>query len=301
MHFLHGEYLFEICHFRVETIEAKADDTFKTYDWLLGNHSDELTPWIPVMAKLAKANYWVLPCCQFDFFGKYQRVGQKKSQYRDYLDFISGIGTKCGFQVEEDKLRIPSTKRICFIGQTVTVENFEEVAPQKNCELIEELKKSAQNFMPREAEDRVRNCTKVAKNVTLSIVNLIVKALLDNDGSIGISSSVWNAGKTLKLSEISCSVVDQTLLKELKSECGGLQTLLRNHNHMFIVDKGQVRLRNPASDSLESGKKRPASKEKVAKWRKSKPCWFHFNHPQGCPQKNEHCFWSHDHHELISP
>ena len=102
---------------RVETIEAKANDYFKNYDWLIGNHSDELTPWIPVMAHLSKANYFVLPCCSFDFYGKFQRTCQTKSQYRDYLNHICDIGDKCGFSVHEDKLRIPSTKRICFIGR----------------------------------------------------------------------------------------------------------------------------------------------------------------------------------------
>ena len=57
---------------RVETIEAKADDKFKNYDWLIGNHSDELTPWLPVMAKLSNSNFFLLPCCAFDFFAKYQ-------------------------------------------------------------------------------------------------------------------------------------------------------------------------------------------------------------------------------------
>ena len=50
----------------------------------------------------------------------------------------------------------------------------------------------------------------------------------------------WNSGGKYHLSELS-TVLDSNLLQELKSECGGLQTLLRNHNHIFIVDKGFVR------------------------------------------------------------
>ena len=34
------------------------------------------------------------------------------TQYRGYLDFVCGVGETCGFQVEEDALRIPSTKRV---------------------------------------------------------------------------------------------------------------------------------------------------------------------------------------------
>lgn len=58
--------------------------------------------------------FFVLPCCFFDFCGKYQRRQCKKSQYREYVDFISEVSAACGFQTDEDCLRIPSTKRVCF-------------------------------------------------------------------------------------------------------------------------------------------------------------------------------------------
>ena len=40
--------------------------------WLLGNHCDELTPWIPIMAaKCGKPpNIWLLPCCRLTFIKK---------------------------------------------------------------------------------------------------------------------------------------------------------------------------------------------------------------------------------------
>ena len=37
--------------------------------------------------------------------------------YREYLDYICEIEENCGFVVEEDRLRIPSTRRICFIAR----------------------------------------------------------------------------------------------------------------------------------------------------------------------------------------
>lgn len=88
---------------------------FPGTDWLIGNHSDELTPWIPVIAARSSfsCRYFVLPCCFFDFYGKYQRRHCKKSQYKEYIDFISEVSTACGFNTEEDCLRIPSTKRVC--------------------------------------------------------------------------------------------------------------------------------------------------------------------------------------------
>lgn len=56
--------------------------------------------------------YFVLPCCFFDFYGKYQRRQCKKSQYKEYIDFIAEVSQVSGFNTEEDCLRIPSTKRV---------------------------------------------------------------------------------------------------------------------------------------------------------------------------------------------
>ena len=72
------------------------------------------------------------------------------------------------------------------------------------------------------------------KLITEEIIGLIVSALLSQENL----DKSWNAGGKLPLGEIPKSVLSLDLLKELKSECGGLQTLLRNHNHIFIVDKG---------------------------------------------------------------
>ena len=114
-------------------------DLIKDYDWILGNHSDELTPWIPVMAvrlvlqcagrqldaSISKISilslnfrcgfnkkFWVLPCCFYDFYGKYERSQSSHGQYDDYLAYIKSIGVECGFQVDTDVMRIPSTKRV---------------------------------------------------------------------------------------------------------------------------------------------------------------------------------------------
>ncbi|KAF0871022.1 TRM44 methyltransferase, partial [Crocuta crocuta] len=101
---------------------------FPDVDWVIGNHCDELTPWIPVIA--ARSSYrccfFVLPCCFFDFVGRYARRQSSKTQYREYLDFVAEVGLACGFRVEEDCLRIPSTKRVCVIGRCRTYPPAEE-------------------------------------------------------------------------------------------------------------------------------------------------------------------------------
>merc|ERR1711862_580231 len=129
------------------------------------------------------------------------------------------------------------------------------------------------NFVPRPTEE---------------IVKLIVSALLGQENLV----QSWNAGGTLPLGEIPASVLSLDLLSALKSECGGLQTLLRNHNHIFIVIKGDVRLRHPLADHHDLGKKNPSKNSD--KFKGTKPCWFYENHPQGCPIKDaKDCFWLH--------
>ncbi|XP_066488715.1 probable tRNA (uracil-O(2)-)-methyltransferase isoform X1 [Tiliqua scincoides] len=107
---------------------VRPDSLYPDVDWLIGNHSDELTPWIPVIAARSSysCRYFLLPCCFFDFHGKYNRRQSKKTQYREYLDFITEVGFVCGFSVEEDCLRIPSTKRVSLIGKSRTYEATQE-------------------------------------------------------------------------------------------------------------------------------------------------------------------------------
>ncbi|XP_045145468.1 probable tRNA (uracil-O(2)-)-methyltransferase isoform X1 [Echinops telfairi] len=117
---------------RLEEGAITPDDRslFPDADWLIGNHSDELTPWIPVIAARSsyRCRFFVLPCCFFGFVGKYPRRQSQKTQYREYLDFVTEVGQVCGFRVEEDCLRIPSTKRVCLIGASRTYPAAQEAA-----------------------------------------------------------------------------------------------------------------------------------------------------------------------------
>ncbi|XP_069488129.1 probable tRNA (uracil-O(2)-)-methyltransferase [Ambystoma mexicanum] len=115
-------------HLEECAITPNDDFLFPDVDWLIGNHSDELTPWLPVIAARSAFSccYFVLPCCFFNFHGKYSRRKSKKTQYREYLDFITEVGIACGFDVEEDCLRIPSTKRVCLIGKSRTYQPHDE-------------------------------------------------------------------------------------------------------------------------------------------------------------------------------
>ena len=349
---------------RVSTISPNETNLgqFNDFDWLIGNHSDELTPWLPLMARKSKAKLFLLPCCPYEFYGKYRRRGtaNTKSTYREYLDYICDVGEGCGFLMEEDRLKIPSTRRICFVARCDKLPNIasQVVEPLKNyktnrdnAEVIDHninlMLAQSQNycgistFSARANVEEVKNCTKISKHdVIQPIVDIVVKTLLsmkdwtmdtqplmlvpsaekrrklghqstsleknecdetyhsDAEPHIDSSRKTWNAGGLISLSELS-SKIDPALLIKLKSECGGLQTLLRNHNYIFIVEKGKVRLRCPLYDAHSVGKrKKGRGRGELEKFKKTKICWLYENHPQGCPILEEDCIWAHGTQDL---
>lgn len=249
--------------------------------WLLGNHSDELTPWIPVLATISgpKTCFWVLPCCPFSFNAKYQRRSSTKSVFRDYLDWVREVCVKTGFEVEEDRMKIPSTKRVCFVGKRKA--NVDR-------SVLEALVFESQKFIPRQKVEKVRNCTQLERNLTETIVGKVVNWCLEEENVEEVNSKPWNAGQSMGLSTIAQRLQNENVeLAKLKQECGGLQTLFRNHHYIFVVEKGRVRLRIPSVDVRKGSK--DASKERL----KTKPCWHFHNHPDGCPLSAESCQWIH--------
>lgn len=272
-----------------KTIVPSADFLFPDADWIIGNHSDELTPWIPVIAARSsyKTNFFLLPCCFYDFSGKkYSRINTKNPQYFDYLEYIENICHVCGFVTKRDKLRIPSTKKQCIIsvGRNYNEESFKEIdvaitgfiAKRTQIVDINESKSNwVKSFTPRPVCETVRNCTKLDRDLINRILKCIVNRLLTEENRI----NNWNAGGSLTIPQLIQSV-DQFDLKKLKKECGGIQTLLRNHRYIFDLSDKKVKIRVPPEI------------EAVQKY-KEKPCWFYKNHPEGCLHKSENCAYNH--------
>ncbi|KAJ9476477.1 tRNA (uracil-O(2)-)-methyltransferase [Pseudozyma hubeiensis] len=100
------------------------DDEWKGA-WLIGNHADQLTPWIPLLATHHCAQGFInLPCCYYDLDGTRDfplllkgEPGETLSRNEQYLAYISKLHQESGWQVELDPLRIPSTKNWCFVGR----------------------------------------------------------------------------------------------------------------------------------------------------------------------------------------
>jgi hypothetical protein len=66
-------------------------------------------------------SFFLLPCCSFDFFHKFNnkptnknKGGIGRSKYNQYLDYVLSIGTRLGFEMRVDRLKTCSAKRFVF-------------------------------------------------------------------------------------------------------------------------------------------------------------------------------------------
>lgn len=272
---------------------------FPDTDWIIGNHSDELTPWVPVLTLRSSylCNFFLLPCCAFNFDGsKYRRRNSSKSQFSEYLEYIENLSMQCGFSVKSDRLKIPSTKRICIVGsQRLYPQNEHDLYCQKIQSVITPLSLVNNtdcwipDFKPRESVEKVRNCTRIDKSIIEYFIELVAKHLLKDC----LTNPEWSSGKVTDIPDL-VRLMPADMLKNLKAECGGIQTLLKNNNHIFKVQKGKVNFRYPktineVNDIVKNSKPSKSLKLNI----KKKPCWFYKNHPQGCPLTNENCSFLH--------
>ncbi|KAK3832106.1 MAG: hypothetical protein JOS17DRAFT_742989 [Linnemannia elongata] len=95
---------------------------YEDVDWIIGNHADELAPWVPIIASRSKplTRFVVIPCCFFDLNGsRYQFAeGAPDGKYKAYQGYISRVIESCGYELQTEVLRIPSTKNIALVGMT---------------------------------------------------------------------------------------------------------------------------------------------------------------------------------------
>lgn len=112
---------------------------FKPGVFIIGNHADELTPWVPVLSTKHNASgYLSIPCCSWAFDAKFERSsispypvpdpshfadslnlggdGSNSSSYSMYRIWLGSLSLHCGWEVESETLRIPSTRNWALIG-----------------------------------------------------------------------------------------------------------------------------------------------------------------------------------------
>ncbi|XP_035789871.1 probable tRNA (uracil-O(2)-)-methyltransferase isoform X1 [Anopheles albimanus] len=302
---------------RVQSLVPSDASLFPDIDWIIGNHSDELSPWIPVIAARSShsCRFFLLPCCAYEFDGsKYQRQNCALSQYGDFLQYAKQIAEVCGFLVGTDRLRIPSTKRTCIIGCSRSYPREEYASYDRKIQaFIDERSKQrsgatlpsdakadgwSANFKPRESTEKVRNCTKIDRSIVDKIVAMVFQALLAKKRLLADhGQGNWNAGGTLSMGDL-VETIPQQYLTALKAECGGLQTLLKNNHQIFLVHNGTVQLRIPRKTCEMDESTVVRRSKKVKNYKpvnlKQKTCWFFRNHPDGCPLEEADCRFNHE-------
>ncbi|RPD64925.1 DUF1613-domain-containing protein [Lentinus tigrinus ALCF2SS1-6] len=117
--------------------------------FIIANHADELTPWTPVLATLYGASgYLSIPCCAWAFDAKYERAstadypmpgenfvdglnlggdGSNTSSYSRYRIWLASLSLYCGWRVECETLRIPSTRNWAIIGRSRSPDSTNEL------------------------------------------------------------------------------------------------------------------------------------------------------------------------------
>ncbi|KAH7731185.1 Protein C23G10.7 c [Aphelenchoides avenae] len=249
----------------------------KGVDCLIGNHSDEMTPWIPVMAARLKCSFFLLPCCPHDFFEKFCKRHLRKDEgraevsvYEQYRSYVRHIIGTLGFEFQEDRLKIPSPKRMCFVAH-VPANGLPEDVEDRIAALLQKSQRNKRAFTVRRSEDvGVRNCSQLPRKVQTAIVTKVVDRLLattDMDGS-------WRRGTAAHFGDL-IGLITPEEANHLRAQNGGLQTLLKNHHQVFVIREGRVQLRDWPVENEAFLKKTNGRQH-------NRGCWFFENHPDGC-------------------
>ncbi|KAI8373061.1 uncharacterized protein BYT42DRAFT_56813 [Radiomyces spectabilis] len=133
---------------RVETLYP-AQASYPTVDWIIGNHADELVPWIPIIAAKSgeHCKFLVIPCCFYGLDGTRRlplRATAEGGKYRAYTHYIKDIASQCGYQCEQDYLRIPSTKNIALVGR--------QRSSPVDMATLKQLEETGRSFVPRKTD-----------------------------------------------------------------------------------------------------------------------------------------------------
>ncbi|TFK61863.1 DUF1613-domain-containing protein [Pluteus cervinus] len=171
---------------------------FKAGTFLIGNHADELTPWLPIISRsTSSSGYLSIPCCAWSLDSKFERSstprsfphvpnltpinppessmveqsedrlrlggvgwgvggsGDKdknwQSSYTVYRIWLAGLSEYCGWEIECDTLRIPSSRNWAIVGRRASKEVLEEEA-RRNVEEVLEYVKERGLFRARKPE-----------------------------------------------------------------------------------------------------------------------------------------------------
>ncbi|PBP27690.1 tRNA (uracil-O(2)-)-methyltransferase [Diplocarpon rosae] len=100
--------------------------------FIVSNHADELTPWTPILANISECPFMLIPCCSHALSGSRFRApppkdpGASTSAYASLVVWVANLARECGWEVEKEMLRIPSTRNAALIGRRRTI-SFDNV------------------------------------------------------------------------------------------------------------------------------------------------------------------------------
>ncbi|OTB15281.1 hypothetical protein K445DRAFT_12048 [Daldinia sp. EC12] len=109
--------------YNVDNTNLIHDGLFPEGTFIISNHADELTPWTPILATISNCLFIMIPCCSHDLTGARFRApapkaqGKSPSAYSSLVEWIKNIAKDCGWEIETEMLRIPSTRNIGLIGR----------------------------------------------------------------------------------------------------------------------------------------------------------------------------------------
>ncbi|KAI0897522.1 DUF1613-domain-containing protein [Annulohypoxylon nitens] len=99
------------------------DGLFPEGTFIISNHADELTPWTPILATSSNCPFIMIPCCSHNLTGARFRAPAPKAQnksssaYSSLVEWVTKIATDCGWELETEMLRIPSTRNTGLLGR----------------------------------------------------------------------------------------------------------------------------------------------------------------------------------------
>ncbi|KAI5464320.1 hypothetical protein BGZ63DRAFT_150225 [Mariannaea sp. PMI_226] len=99
------------------------DGIFPKGTFIISNHADELTPWTPILATISECPFIMIPCCSHNLTGERYRAPPPKdktkshSTFASLVDWVTHIAEDCGWAVETEMLRIPSTRNTGLLGR----------------------------------------------------------------------------------------------------------------------------------------------------------------------------------------
>ncbi|KAJ7594937.1 hypothetical protein C8J56DRAFT_1123563 [Mycena floridula] len=151
---------------------SPSSDFLKPCVFIIGNHADELTPWVPLLSTMHGASgYLSIPCCSWTFDERYERsmkpfpfpgsdeeffeslnlgAGSHASSYSKYRVWLASLSLHCGWKVETETLRIPSTRNWAIVGRKKTFPPDSQAASAD--EAAAEVSQNVQNILRSVAE-----------------------------------------------------------------------------------------------------------------------------------------------------